>query len=133
MTNKEICLDLSIAIMKGDWSHADALLSKDFQYTADGRPTIGKADYLGFMKNVLCTAMTNMEMDFLHVICEGEFVSVNYTNKMDHTGNFMGIPATNKRVLASGQFIREIRDGLVIAEWQTTNAMGLMKELGVFK
>ncbi len=49
---------------------------------------------------------------------------------MTNTGDFFKIPATNKRVIATGQFIREVKDGKVIAEWQTTNALGLMKQLG---
>ena len=69
-------------------------------------------------------------MEFLHVIAEGDLVAVNYTNEMTHKGDFLGIPATNKRVKATGQFIREVKNGKVTAEWQTTNALGLMQELG---
>ncbi len=82
------------------------------------------------MRNVLAVSMTNMDMKFEHVIAEGDLVAVNYTNEMDNSGAFMGIPATNKRINASGQFIRQIKDGKVHAEWQTTNALGLMKDLG---
>lgn len=73
--------------------------------------------------------MTDMEMDFMRVIAEGDLVSVDYTNLMTHSSEFYGIPATGKRVLASGQFIREVVDGKVVAEWQTTNAMGAMAQL----
>ena len=129
--NKEIALNLSKAIMNGKWDQVDLLIADDFKYEADGRPAIGKQEYIGFMKNVLCTAMTEMDMKFLRVIGEGDFVSVDYTNEMMHSGNFMGIPATNKKVMGTGQFIREIKNGKVIAEWQTTNMLGLMQQLGV--
>ena len=68
-------------------------------------------------------------MVFLRVIGEGNLVSVDYTNKMTHVGDFFGIPATQKRVVGTGQFIREVKDGKVTAEWQTTNALVLMKQL----
>ncbi len=127
--NKEIALGLSRAIMDGNWEKVNALIADDFIYEADGRPSIGKMEYIGFMKGVLTGAMTDMKMDFLHVIAEGNLVSVNYKNEMTHVGNFLGIPATNKRVIATGQFIREVKNGKVTAEWQTTNAAGLMQQL----
>ena len=128
--NKEITLGLSKAIMNGDWNKVDALIADDFVYEADGRPPIGKMEYIGFMKNVLTRAMRDMKMEFLHVVAEGDFVAVNYTNEMTHKDDFLGIPATNKKVKTSGLFIRKIKDNKVTAEWQTTNALGLMQALG---
>ena len=127
--NKEIALGLSKAIMNGDWQKVDELIAEDFYYEADGRPAINKQQYIGFMKGVLSTGMQDMEMDFLHVIAEGNLVSVNYSNLMTHKGDFLGVPATGKRVNATGQFIREVKNGKVTAEWQTTNSAGLMQQL----
>ncbi len=129
--NKEIALGLSKAIMNGNWDKVNELISDDFTYEADGKPAIGKQEYIVFMKNVLTVAMQEMDMKFLHIIAEGNFVSVNYTNEMTNSGSFFGFPATNKRIKASGQFIREIKAGKVTAEWQTTNSLGLMKDLGI--
>ncbi len=112
-----------------DWISVDNLLADDFVYEADGQPAIGKQAYVGFMKNVLSNAFSNMNMKFLHVVGEGDLVSVNYTNMMTHSGDFFGISATQKRVLATGQFIREVKNGKVTAEWQTTNGVGLMQQL----
>ena len=128
-SNKEVALNLSKAIMTGNWDEVNNLIADDFVYEADGRPAIDKQEYIGFMKNVLSNAFSDMDMKFLHVIGEGNLVSVDYTNKMTHNGEFFGIPATQKRVNASGQFIREIKDGKVTAEWQTTNMAGLMQQL----
>ncbi len=127
--NKEVTLNLSKAIMNGEWEKVDALLSDDFTYIGDGRPAMSKQEYIGFMKGVLCVAFTNMDMDFLSVIGEGNLVSVDYTNKMKHVGEWFGIPTTQKSVVASGQFIREIKNNKVTAEWQTTNGAGLMMQL----
>ena len=41
---------------------------------------------------------------------------------MTHAGAFSGVPATGKRVLGTGQFMRAVTDDKVTAEWQTTNA-----------
>ena len=129
--NKEIALGLSKAIMNGQWDKVDALLEENFQYIGDGQAPIGKQQYIYFMKEMLCTAMTNMDMKFPRVIAEGDLVSVDYTNEMTNSGPFFGIPATNKRIMGTGQFIRQIKDGKVVAEWQTTNMYGMMIQLGV--
>ena len=128
--NKEIALNLSRAIMNGEWNKVEKLLADDFQYIGDGNPPINKQQYIGFMRGVLCAGMTNMDMKFLRVIAEGGLVAVDYTNAMTHSGAFYGVPATGKRVLGTGQFMREVKNGKVTAEWQTTNALGLMQQLG---
>lgn len=131
--NKEIALELSTSIMSGKWDRVSELLSDDFSYIGDGGAPINKEQYIGFMKNVLCGAMVDMDMKFLRVIAEDNLVSVDYTNAMTHVNEFYGVPATNKRVIGTGQFIREIKNSKVTAEWQTTNAMGLMIQLGAIK
>ena len=130
-TNKKIALDLSRAIMNGQWERVDSLLADDFAYIGDDKPALNKAQYLAFMRHALCSAMTDMDMKFLRVIAEGDMVAVDYTNDMTHTGPLFGIPVTGKRVHATGQFMRQIKNGKVSAEWQTTNGMGLMQQLGV--
>ncbi len=130
MDNKEIALNVSRAIMNGEWETVEALLADDFQYIGDGNPAINKQQYIGFMRYALCAGMTEMDMQFLRVVGEGEMVAVDYTNAMTHSGPFYGVPATGKRVLGTGQFMRQVKNGKVVAEWQTTNALGLMQQLG---
>lgn len=128
--NKQVALDVSRAIMNGEWDKVDALLSDDFVYIGDDKPALNKAQYVGFMRNMLCAAMTQMDMKFLRVVAEGDMVAVDYTNDMTHSGTFFGIPATGKRIRSTGQFMREVKNGKVTAEWQTTNSSGMMQQLG---
>ena len=128
-TPKDVAIQLSEAIARSDWSTADSLIDKDFTYVADARPAIGKAEYLAFMRNVLCAAMGEMNMKFTRVVTEGNLVALEYTNTMIHKGTFCGIPATGRRVTATGHLIREVKDGKVVGEWQTTNALGLLSQL----
>ncbi len=129
--NKEIAVSVSQSIMNGDWEKVDELLDDDFIYVGDGADPINKQQYIGFMRGVLCAAMTDMDMKFTRVIAEGDLVAIEYTNEMTHTGEFYGVPATDKRVVGTGHFIRKVENGKVTAEWQTTNALGLMRQLGV--
>ena len=94
------------------------------------RPAMNKAQYVGFMRNVLCAAMHDMDMVFTRVVAEGDLVAVEYTNAMTHAGAFFGHPPTGKRVMGTGHFMRQVKDGKVTGEWQTTNMAGLMAQLG---
>jgi predicted ester cyclase len=127
--NKKIAISLSTAIMEGAWDMVETLISDDFVYIGDGKDPINKQEYIGFMKNILCIAMHDMKMEFPRVIAENDLVAVEYTNEMTHSGVFYGVPATNRRVIGTGHFIRKIIGGKVTAEWQTTNAMGLISQL----
>jgi hypothetical protein len=69
-------------------------------------------------------------MEFPQVVSEGEFVSIRFVNPMDNFGKFMGAPATGKKIVSEGIFIRQIRDGKVIKENQTTDLMGIMTQMG---
>lgn len=128
-TTKDIAIQLSLAIASGDWARAEALLADDFQYVGDGRPALDKAQYLHFMRHVLCSGMADMQLEFSRTVAEGPLVALEYTNTMTHRGTFLGVAATGRRVVASGHLIREVRAGQVAREWQTTNAAGLMAQL----
>lgn len=128
--NKKIALDVSRAIMNGEWDKVDALLADDFVYIGDNKPSLNKAQYIGFMRNILCTGMSQMDMQFLRVVAENDLVAVDYTNDMTHSGMFFGFPGTGKRIRSTGQFMRQIKNGKVCAEWQTTNSLGMMQQLG---
>jgi hypothetical protein len=128
---KELALGVSKAIMNGEWDKVDALLDDNFTYTGDGKTPINKQQYMYFMKEILCKGFTEMDMKFLRVIEENGIVAVDYVNEMTNSGEYFGIPATGKRIFSTGQFMREVKNGKVIAEWQTTNSLSMMKQLGV--
>ncbi len=125
---KSTAIALSQAIARGDWNAVDALLAPEFTYVGDGRP-MSRAEYIGFMRGVLCVAMTEMDMKFTRVVAEGELVALEYENAMTHTAPFAGFAPTGQRVTATGHLIRQVRDGRVLAEWQTTNAGALIAQL----
>jgi predicted ester cyclase len=125
---KKTAIGLSLAIARGDWSAVDALLAPSFAYVGDGRP-MSRPEYIAFMRNVLCAAMTEMEMKFTRVVAEGDLVALEYENAMTHSGPFAGFAPTGQRVTATGHLIRQVREATVVAEWQTTNALALMAQL----
>ncbi len=126
--NKEVALSVSKAILLGDWKKLDQLLGEGFTYTGDSA-VYSKNEYIGFMQG-LKEAMTGMTMEFTHVVCDGDLVSIRFVTRAKNTGKFMGAPATKKNVVITGCFIRKIENGKVVQEWQSTDLLGLMTQMG---
>lgn len=64
------------------------------------------------------------------MINEGDLVNIRFIMTCKHTGNFMGAPATNKNLNIGGIFIRKVKGNKVVQEWQTTDLLGTMSQMG---
>ena len=58
-------------------------------------------------------------------------VVARYSVEATHTGNFLGIPPTGKRVRITGIAIARISNGQLVEEHANADGLGLMKQLGV--
>jgi len=64
------------------------------------------------------------------VIGEGETVVLKCTYHARHTGDFMGIPPTNRQVAYDYVHILRFRDGKAVEHWSVHDDMTLMRQLG---
>ena len=131
MTNEEVkktTLAVSYAILEGRWNDLDNLLDKDFTYTGDGY-VFTKDEYIGFMQDMK-TAFSGLKMEFPHVLVDGNLASVRFISTAVNTGKFMGAPANKKNLEIHGTFIRKVENGKVMQEWQTTDLLGVMRQIG---
>ena len=62
---------------------------------------------------------------------EGDRVVGRFTIEATHTGHFLGIPPTGRRVRISGIDIVRVRDGRICEFWYAEDALGLYRQLGV--
>ena len=62
---------------------------------------------------------------------EEDRVVARFSVEGTHTGDFVGIPPTGKRVLMTGIAIARISNGQLVEEHANTDGLGLMKQLGV--
>lgn len=65
------------------------------------------------------------------VIAEGDQVTVRFTLRGAHTGNFMGIPATGKSIEVSAIAMLSFVTGRVSTLTAQFDQIGLMQQLGV--
>lgn len=72
--------------------------------------------------------------DFHHVIedqiAEGDLVVSRIAGTGVHTGEFLGIPPTGRRVSMSGIAIHRVQDGRIVEHWAQIDALGLLQQLG---
>ncbi|HRJ40818.1 MAG: ester cyclase [Caldilineaceae bacterium] len=77
------------------------------------------------------TGFPDAQLVFDDILSEGERVVIRFHLDMTHTGEFNGIPATNKRASLSGITIFRFVDGKVAERWSESDFFGLMQQLGV--
>jgi predicted ester cyclase len=127
--NIEVALGVSRAILNGDWARLDTLLAPDFTYDGDLGQPYSRDQYIGFMQ-AMKGAMSDMTMDFTHIVSQGDLVSIRFVTLARQTGAFMGAPATGKKVEIRGLFMRRIVGGQVVQEWQATDLLWMMTQMG---
>ncbi|MDQ4001303.1 MAG: ester cyclase [Actinomycetota bacterium] len=75
-------------------------------------------------------AFPDLHLTIEDMIAEGDKVAVRSTWSGTHEGEFMGIPATGRRVAVSGIDISRCADGRMVEHWEQFDALGLMQQLG---
>lgn len=63
------------------------------------------------------------------MIAEGGKVVVRWTWSGTHAGEFMGIPATGRRITVTGISIHRFADGKFVESWASYDALGMMGQL----
>ena len=71
----------------------------------------------------------NSTIDLL--VAEGDVVAGRMTTTGTHTGDFLGIPATGKRVTFTETHIVRIANGKAVEHWGNQDDMAMMQQLGV--
>ena len=70
----------------------------------------------------------HMTMD--DIITEGEYSTIRMTFRGTHTGEFYGIPASNKPVEVTSIGIDRVVNGKICEGWGELNMLGMMQQMG---
>jgi steroid delta-isomerase-like uncharacterized protein len=115
---------------KGDLSAADELHAADFVYHEFGLPPVGLEEYK--KRNVVFfRALPDRKVTIEDLIAEDDKVVARATMHATQTGDLPGIPATGKPVTATSIIIYRIAEGRIAEEWESWDALGVMRQLGV--
>ncbi len=78
-------------------------------------------------------AYTDIQATYMDWIVEGDKLAYRYTMRMKHTGisPSLPIPPTGKQVTLQGCVVVHIQDGKVVEEWEYSDYLGFLQQLGV--
>jgi steroid delta-isomerase-like uncharacterized protein len=117
-------------VTAGDMTLADELLAPDYRLHFPGVPAPldreGHKQLVGMFRSAFPDWVETVE----DVIAEGDKVVIRVLGSGTHQGEFQGIPATGKRVSASGVGIGRLANGRIAETWAAYDALGLMQQLG---
>ena len=77
------------------------------------------------------TAFPDLHITTDDLVAEGDKVAKVWTANCTHKGEFMGIPATGKRIVIKGIEVFRIADGKIAEIWASMDNLGMMQQLGV--
>jgi steroid delta-isomerase-like uncharacterized protein len=65
------------------------------------------------------------------VLAEGDLVAARWVTRGTHRGEFLGLPASGRRVEVTSSGVFRVEAGKVAESWDHFDALGLLGQLGV--
>jgi steroid delta-isomerase-like uncharacterized protein len=94
-----------------------------------GNPLRGPAGFKPFHE-IFRGAFPNIEVVVEDVIAEGDKVAARCSVRAKHTGDNLGVAASNAPVDFTGMTIARVRDGKIIEAWNNFDFMRMNKQIG---
>ena len=115
----------------GDLDKIDELVTDDVVDHEQGLPgqPEGK-EGVAFFVNAMRSAFSDLRATVGQSLESGDLASAHVTITGKHTGEFMGVPATDKSFEIEAIDIIRIEDGKCAEHWGVTDNMALMQQIG---
>ena len=119
----------------GDFWNKQNISAFEKYYAADFIQHTAGADQNFEQAKGICqayfTAFPDLHITTDLIFAEGDKVVKVWSSTCTHKGEFMGIPATGKRISSKGIEILRIADGKIVEIWSSMDDLGFLKQLGV--
>ena len=93
-------------------------------------PAIGPEVYKGQVA-IFVAGFPDLRFEIEDTVAEQDKVVVCWTLSGTHKGEFMGVPATNKKVSVDGITIHVLAKGIIMDTYISLDMWGIMQQLGV--
>ncbi len=74
-------------------------------------------------------AFPDKRTELHHVVADDDFVACSCTIRATHTGPYMGLEPTGKRVTMYEMMVNRVRDGRISESWAISNGAGFYEQL----
>jgi steroid delta-isomerase-like uncharacterized protein len=115
-----------------DWSFLDDFIAEDFVAHNPLHPGVS-LDREGMKQGaeLFRIAAPETRHEIKVQVAEGDLVVSHVVGRGVHTGELLGIPATNKEIETEGIVIHRVRDGKIVEYWSVTDVARVLQQLGV--
>jgi steroid delta-isomerase-like uncharacterized protein len=96
----------------------------------NGEELRGPANFKPFFRKFR-GAFPNIEVVVEDCICEGDKAAARCTVRAQHTGDSLGIAATNNSVEFDGLCIIQVKDGQIVEAWNNFDFARLNQQIGI--
>lgn len=115
----------------GDTTVANELFADDaYDHAAFPGQASGREGFKQAVR-IVHSAFTDVQYTIEDLIAEGDRVTTRWTLRGTHTGEFLGIPGTGKRVTVEGIHILRFANGQIVECWEVWDRFGMFQQLGV--
>ena len=108
----------------------DELCAPNYTAYINGNPPMDREGHEQ-MAHIFFGAFPDLNQTIEDTIAEGDKVVVRFTARGTHTGELMGIPATNKSIKVGGIAIFRVVNGKVAEVYEQFDEMSMMQQIGV--
>jgi steroid delta-isomerase-like uncharacterized protein len=116
---------------QGDLDVADEIYAPEYIWHNVSGPDVlgnqGMKEHVAVVRH----AFPNINITAEDMIAEENKVVTRWTIVATHKGEFGGIPPTGVQVKFTGILISRIADGKIAEDWENSDVLGLMQQLGV--
>lgn len=129
---KQVAGDLYDAVSSHDLDALMALVAEDIVEHEEGAPGMpgGKQGVrAGFA--MWFEGFPDLTIDVDDLIAEGDRVVARAHFRGTHRGEFMGVPATGRKIDVEVIDILRVQDGLLVEHWGAMDSMVMLSQLGV--
>jgi predicted ester cyclase len=111
----------------GDFDALDGLVAPDYVLHPE---EVRGADGLKEMVEGYRRAHSGLRVAIDQQFTEGDYVATRFTVRGTHDGELMGAPPTGTDVAFTGITISRCEDGRIVEEWELTDTVGLLRQIG---
>jgi predicted ester cyclase len=131
-SNLEIINAFHVAMEKywvtGDDSELVAVFDPACTVSVPGMPA--NIEGMRQMLPAFRSAISDIAITLGEHVSSGDMIAYRMSFTGTHSGDFMGVPATGKRVTMSETHLERIRDGKIVSHTGDTDMLGLLQQIG---
>jgi len=115
---------------RGDLAALAELTTPGFKYHLGGQPL---RDMDGMQQFIIMTrsAFPDWRVGIESIVSEGEAVAVRWRGEVTHLGPFHDAPPTGRKITVTGINFYRVDGDKVAEEWEETDSLGMLGQLGM--